>query len=337
MLIQTVRRFAFVLILVGGAGILGAQEKPIHLSVTVEDVDITKITAGVAADNGIFKKNGLEVDINIPTATAETLKRRGVIVPAQYVRDVKSPLQLGGGVPLMSAMVHSADSARDRVILATVDPIVHWHVMGQQEVKGLADLKGKRLGVGTPGQMAEYEFRAIAKHMGWNPVTDYTLVSNASDMVALRTHAIDALIASQLMQAQATAGGFQDVADLRPLRIPIAGSGVNSTRSWVKQNPDATRRFVKSIVEAIALMKKDKEATFRAMAKYYNFTRPQMEVSYEGNKEMPAKPYPAVSGIKLMLELFDSDEMRKHQPQDFYDDSFIRELDTSGFIDRLYR
>jgi hypothetical protein len=28
--------------------------------------------------------------------------------------------------------------------------------------------------------------------------------------------------------------------------------------------------------------------------------------------------------------------MRRNKPEDFYDDSFIRELEESGFIDSLY-
>ena len=28
--------------------------------------------------------------------------------------------------------------------------------------------------------------------------------------------------------------------------------------------------------------------------------------------------------------------MRRYKPEDFYDDSFVRELDKSGFVDSLY-
>ena len=51
---------------------------------------------------------------------------------------------------------------------------------------------------------------------------------------------------------------------------------------------------------------------------------------------MPNKPYPAVEGIKKTMQLYDSNEMRRYKPEDFYDDSFVRELDESGFIALLY-
>jgi hypothetical protein len=37
------------------------------------------------------------------------------------------------------------------------------------------------------------------------------------------------------------------------------------------------------------------------------------------------------------MELYDSSEMRRYQPKDFYDDSMMRELDKSGFLDSLYK
>ena len=56
-----------------------------------------------------------------------------------------------------------------------------------------------------------------------------------------------------------------------------------------------------------------------------------------GAKEMPAKPYPAVAGIRKVMELFNYHEMRQYKPEDFYDDSLMREIDNSGFIDALYK
>ena len=106
----------------------------------------------------------------------------------------------------------------------------------------------------------------------------------------------------------------------------------------MKNNRETARRFIKSLVEAIAVMKQDKQAAFRALAKWYNITDPEIqEAVYRGAEEMPRKPYPAVEGIKETMKVYDSLEMRKHKAEDFYDDSFVRELDQSGYIDGLYK
>ena len=45
------------------------------------------------------------------------------------------------------------------------------------------------------------------------------------------------------------------------------------------------------------------------------------------------KPYPSVDGIKQVFALYDSPEMRRHTPEEFYDSSLMVELDKSGFLD----
>lgn len=37
-----------------------------------------------------------------------------------------------------------------------------------------------------------------------------------------------------------------------------------------------------------------------------------------------------------MQEIYNTPEMAKHRPEEFYDDTFMKELDRSGYIDRLY-
>jgi len=113
---------------------------------------------------------------------------------------------------------------------------------------------------------------------------------------------------------------------------------VNVEREWLKNNRDAVRRFVKATVEALAMMKQNNDAGVGGIGKWYNIKdreQQQMILSYASG--LPRKPYPAVEGIKKVMEIYNYHEMRKHKPEDFYDDSFIRELDQSGYIDSLYR
>jgi hypothetical protein len=54
---------------------------------------------------------------------------------------------------------------------------------------------------------------------------------------------------------------------------------------------------------------------------------------------LPEKPYPTLRGIEIMLrELATRDPKAKAaRPEEFVNLAFIRELDSSGFIDRLYK
>ncbi len=37
------------------------------------------------------------------------------------------------------------------------------------------------------------------------------------------------------------------------------------------------------------------------------------------------------------MKMYDSLQMRKHKPEEFYDDSILREVDKNGFIESLYK
>jgi hypothetical protein len=121
----------------------------------------------------------------------------------------------------------------------------------------------------------------------------------------------------------------------------MASNGVNVDRTWLQNNREACRRLVKSMVEAIAMMKRDRQVAYRAMAKYYGITNPDMQAYFYAQMDsLPRKPYPAAEGIKKTLEVFQivaGNEIRKHALEEFYDASFVRELDESGYLDSLYK
>ena len=58
---------------------------------------------------------------------------------------------------------------------------------------------------------------------------------------------------------------------------------------------------------------------------------------YKTVEATPMKPYPSVSGIKQVKALYTYRELKKAKPEDFYDASFITELDKSGYIDTVYK
>lgn len=320
-----------------------ADQKMIPLKVELGDVDITKIVCVIAYEEGIYKKNGLDVDQYIMKGAADSAKERGLTVTSRYVRDVgwlDAPILISGGVAtVVWRTTNAAWVKQDRIVLATLDRVVHWQIMARPEIKTLEDLKGKRLGSGTyrGGGMTDYIALVLAKRMGWDPIRDISMMGNWG-LDSLKSGSVDAIVASEVPEATARAAGFHPVGDPRSWREIIAGSGVIAPRAWVKDNPEATRRFMKSLVEAIALMKQNKAVAFRGIAKWFNVTDPeQQKLLYDGNREMPSKPYPFVDGIKRAMELYDGNEMRRYKAEDFYDSTFVKELDQSGFIDGLYK
>src|SRR4029077_15032565 len=121
--------------------------------------------------------------------------------------------------------------------------------------------------------------------------------------------------------------GYRDLVDTSVYKFPMPGSGVNALKDWLPKNREAPARFIKSTVDALALIRNDKEAAFAAMAKWYGIKEARaQEHIYAQAVQLPIKPYPSVEGIISMMGVYNYREMRMHKPEDFYDASFITAL-----------
>ena len=320
------------------ASALHAQQEPIRIRVSLGDVSLNKLIFVIAQEQGIYEKNGLEIEQYITPRAAGVIANSGVHIPPEYVQEFTEdpPIAIGGGSPFM---VRSTTSARapNRVIVASTDNTVRWHIIAQPEIQRLEDLKGKRIGFSGYGSMTNFMARSFALRMGWDPDQDISLMADALAVDTLRDRKVDAFIGDEVVRTMAAAEGFTPLQDMREWNLPIAGSGINVERDWLRNNREAVRRFVKSAVEALAVMKQNRDAGMGGIGKWYNIQdREQQRMIVDYADGLPRKPYPAVEGIRRVMEIFDYHEMRQRSPEDFYDDSFVRELDESGYIDSLY-
>jgi ABC-type nitrate/sulfonate/bicarbonate transport system substrate-binding protein len=311
----------------------------IGLDVALGDVSLNKVPFLIAADTGIYARNGLDVHQFITPGAAEVARHSGVVVPAQYIKaDMGSaPIAIGGGSPMIYRVANDA-LAIPRVLIATTESIIRDHIIASASVASVQDLKGKRLGYSVPGAVTHLGALAFVKRMGWDPNKDISLMGNGNALNPLRQGREDALLGSAMLIAMAPELKLKDVIDLTQYKIPVAGSSILAERKWLQANRGTAARFVKSAVEAIALMKTDRGAFDAALAKWFNIEdKLTQDRMYQFAAEFPAKPYPTVEGIKNTLAIYDSPEMRKYKAEDFYDATFVTALDKSGAIDRLYK
>lgn len=120
----------------------------------------------------------------------------------------------------------------------------------------------------------------------------------------------------------------------------MAGNSVLVERDWLNADGhrDAALRFLKASAEGFALFHRDPELARRVMAKWNGLMgEGSAEMIYDRGDSFSRKPYPCVDGIRKTMELYDSNEMRRYKAEDFYDDSLMRELEDSGFLDNLYK
>ncbi len=315
-----------------------AAETLIAVDVGLNDITINKVAFLIAADNGIYERNGLKVHQFITPEAAELARRSGVVVPPETVRadTDRSPIVVGGASPTIYGAVHKGEI--DRVVVASLEDVVQGHIIAAPGIRTLDDLRGKRLGYSLPGRANHIGLLSFAKAMGWTPGRDIILVERASTISDITDGRADAILAGAVEVALAPKAGLNDVVDLEPYHLPFAGSGINVERSWLRDNRATAARFVKSAVEALALMKRDRRVFDAAVAKWLNIRDvAELDSMYAAAMDFPVKPYPSIEGIRTIMEIYDTPQMRVHSVKDFYDSSFIEELERSNYLDALYR
>ena len=136
--------------------------------------------------------------------------------------------------------------------------------------------------------------------------------------------------------------GFNFLTDVT--NLPFQHNGVVTTRKFIRENPDTVRKYVKSQVEAVHVMKTNRELGLKVLTKFLGRQKDRdlIEKSYDvsmGEEVYPRKQYLTLSGINTVLEAMakDSPKAKDAKPEDFVDPRFIRELDESGYIDSLYK
>jgi NitT/TauT family transport system substrate-binding protein len=313
-----------------------AQEV-LPISVELGDVSLTKLPFIVAAEGGIYERNHLKVSQFISPRAAELIRQSsGLVVPKEFVQTGPSDINIGGGSPTIVRMTTDA-RAPQRIILATTEAIVRFHIITRGDITRIEDLRGKRVGFSSIGALSHLAFMQLAQKMGWDAKADLSMFANGAGPEELKSKKVDAYAADVIALDEAKKGGLYDLVDLATYKFPMPGSGVNADVNWLPNNRETAARFIKATVEAVALLKTDKETTFKAMARWYGITdRERQEAIYKEVAGLPSKPYPSVEGLQKMIEVYDWREMRLHKPQDFFDASFVTELDKSGYIDGLY-
>ena len=281
----------------------------------------------VADVGGLFVKNGLDAEIVYTRAAIETL--------------IAGEVQFGQmtGALMFSARLQGADP----VMIAGVQDILNDRLMVRPNFNSVEELKGKRIGVFRFGSASHMRMLNVLPRygMGERDVTFLQVGDTPERLIALHSGSIDATLLSPPDHFHAVRAGMKILLNLRELNVPYQGTGLVTTQRLLARNRDLARRFLKTFVDAIHLLRTNPTLAKRAMAKYRQTKdEKQIEDAYQTLREMvKPKPYPSIDGFRTIIQ--DAVERvpaaKTANPKDFIDTSLLEELDRSGYIDGLYR
>ncbi len=318
-----------------------ADQELIPLVVHVQGRSMSKLPFVIAEDQGLYEKHGLDVEFWLPPPEFEG----GIETPSYWTRvwrlrvlqEVLDPdILVNGHTPRMVRQVRGVRAPK-LIALAATDCSVRSYVIGRPGINSLEELKGQRLGINNDATTSGFAALRMVQRMGWDRVQDISIM-NSGGIEALREGLVDAIVGDDEEFEAAEREGFPILEDTRVWNERLAGNSVLVYPAWLEDstNREAARRFLRATAEAIALFNQRPALVLEVLANWYGWDMDFADARYQRTDYVPRKPYPCSEGIRNTMELHDSNEMRRYTPEDFYDDSLMRELDESGFIDSLY-
>jgi ABC-type nitrate/sulfonate/bicarbonate transport system substrate-binding protein len=279
----------------------------------------------VAADLGFFEKYGNTVRlIFIPGAS--------VSIAALVNSDVQ--------MAQLSPMLSIANNVKgiDLAITMSLNQFMDNNVFGK---KGLTSIKQvKSLAIGRFGSSSDFMARYLLQREGLKAESDVALLQlgvQSSRILAMEAGRADSAIVTPPITLMARKKGFPLLIDASRLRVPYTSAVIVTRKSFVQAQRPVAVNFMKGLIEAIAYYKTHKEESFKVMSKYLRIQdREVLEENFRAY-DHSLRPYATQELLNLPIqEVGKSDpNVLKADPSQFVDHSILKELESTGFIDRV--
>jgi NitT/TauT family transport system substrate-binding protein len=207
--------------------------------------------------------------------------------------------------------------------------------------KGIKSIKEvKRIAISRFGSNADFAARFLLQREGLRPDIDVALLqvgNQANRIAAVETNNADAAMLTPPMTLQARKLGMTLLLDASKLNIPYSSLFFVSRRPYLAKMRPELVNFTKAMIEGVALYKSNKEFAMKVLSKYMRVQ--DREVLEENFKEydFPLKPYPSREYFELPIQEVGKKDPKvlKENPERYTDLSLVKELEGSGFIDKV--
>jgi NitT/TauT family transport system substrate-binding protein len=295
-------------------------------------INSDNVIAFIAKETGIFAKNGLDVQL---------IYFGGGTTAVMALVSGETPIAQTAGPGVVNAVLGGSDAV---MIAGGVTTLDYW-LLSRPEIKTPAQLKGGAVAISRFGSASDFIVRYALNRLGLTPIKDVALLQIGAlpdRLAAMESKRVQATVLAPPAMYMAQKRGYNLMADIAALGLAYQATGVATTRKYIREHPDMVRRYVKAQVEAVHRFKTDREVSTRVLSRYLGVKEKDiLDKTYEGaiaENKLPAKQYPTIDGINIILEPLRTDARAKNlKAEDLVDMRFIKELDESGYIDKLYK
>jgi NitT/TauT family transport system substrate-binding protein len=306
-----------------------AQAQPLRkIRIGYPSISSRQAQLWVAKDEGIFRKQGLDVEL---------IFLRGGQVAIQALTGGDPPLVTIGNVIIANLQGH------DIVLVGSVENSYDQSVFARPgTMSRMEQLKGKRFGISGFGSATHNAALILFKKFNLEPTKDVTFVPTGTGperLAAMSTARIDATFFNPSEVPQALKAGFVEIIQMADIGFEVQGSGLATSRSYIKANREIVKSALKAYVEGIYYVFTNKGATIKSLTRYMRTDdQDVLDYSYQHYlKRTPKKPYPTMKGIQNLIDMSAPQlpQAKTAKPEQFVDLDFLQELEKEGFFEEM--
>jgi NitT/TauT family transport system substrate-binding protein len=328
------RIFIFVACLFTSLGAPSHAAEPTKLLFAHGAISNNVAPLWIAKEQGIFKKYNLDVDLVFIIA--------GRAMQAMLAGQV--PVGLVGGTHVINANTGGGEFA----MILGLENRLDYIFVARPTIKSGAELKGKKVAIGTPAGSASMATYVALDHLGLVPRRDNIVLLGVGGvperMGALRSGSVDATSLSPEIGQVVVSEGYRVLVDLGKENVPFQSSGLVVSRNLIKTNPQLVENVARATVESTAFIHKpsNKEIVMRSLGRNLRLDKEErVEKAYQGLiAGLPRRPCPSMEGVtavlKLMVQHGLNPKAAQLKPEEVVDMSFCKRFEDSGFFKSLY-
>lgn len=285
-------------------------------------------TVWVAKDLKIFDKHGLDVDIIMINGSARS-------VAALLAGSTQFATGSATG-PLVAA----ARGADLKVVAASYNKFPYSFVV-KPEIRTPKDLRGKNIGILNFGGSNDIALQMALKE--WNLKQNEVRVLIGGDgptrLGSLMSGRIDAVILSPPYLTKAVQAGYRVLADMGEMSANFTQSSLYAKASFLREERDRAKRFVRAYAEAVHVIKTDRERTSKVFARRMRIDDPEMlKATYDYfAPRFSSPPRVNMAGVRDTFKFYadQNPDLRNRNPEEFVDQSLLDEIEREGFFKKL--
>ncbi len=308
-----------------GAKVDGQELKKIKIGYPA--ISYNQIHIWIAKDAGIYRRHGLD---------AEVIFFRGGQMATQAL--------VAGDPPIVNigTVVPAGLQGHDIVLIASSESAYNYSVVAKPAITRVEQLKGKRLGVSGFGSASHNAALILLKKFNLEAGKDVALVVAGPTMerlAAVEAGRIEATILTPSETPRARKQGLIEVYDMLELGIEVQGNGFATSRGFIRSQRDTVLSALRSYVEAIYFIGKNKDESKRIAAKYMRTNDQEvLDATYDWfAKSVAKRPYPTLKGIQYLLDELAPKvaQAKTAKPEQFVDVSLLQQLEKEGFFTEM--